>query len=92
MDCTCNYVLGGGVGLNPESVNEKILNNIQLFQPSARKVLRLLAKQFIILEVGFDEDIPLSGERYLISGQTTILYYRDFEGCRFEWSFNTREL
>ena len=81
MNCTSN--------INPimdyESINSKILNNIQDVPEKVRKVVRLMAKQYEILEVYKEDDIVCC-ER-MIRPEPYIIKYRNFgdDSVKFEW-------
>ena len=71
----------------PENINKKILENIMSLPDKVRKEVRLLAKQYEIIEVFQDSADSVEYTNKAIKKQPFIIRYRNF-GChgeQFEW-------
>lgn len=71
-------------------LNESILDSLQFIPSNVRKIIKLLAKQYLIIEVYKEPDI-FSDERFIIEKSPQIIRYRRFEDVNqikvFEWEF-----
>jgi len=85
----CSAQIANVVACQPgpprQSLNESVLEGIQYLPPQVRKVIRLLAKQYDIIEVT-REAPTYCGER-IVMEDFCIIWYKNFVGNPevFEW-------
>ena len=76
----------------PESVNRKILNTIMTLPDGVRKEVRLLAKQYEILEVY--QNPPITCDDHIVRVEPWLVKYRHFgdEREEFTWTIDANRM
>ena len=86
---TCNLTIPN---YNIESVNKKILNSIMAVPDNVRKEVRMLAKQYEILEVY--QEPPMMCNEHIIRENPWLIKYKHFGhgGEEFLWSIDANRM